>query len=112
MAANTEFSLADPRANQVLQKLREELALTGPWRFLGPPIFVSFPVANVSIEVQHLAREMPDGWQLIEADCGIKRTPGKVWTKELAYLMSDANNSSATLCFGVLRTGVTNVDAS
>lgn len=111
MAAANDFSLADPRANEVLQKLRGELALTTPWRFLAQPVFISFPVQNVSIEVQHLVREIPDGWMVINADCVIKRTPGKQWTKELAFLMSDSNNSSAILCFGMLRQGVTSVDA-
>lgn len=104
-----DFSLADPRANEVLQKLRGELAVVTPWRYLSKPVGVTFPAANVSIEVQHTLGEIPDGVQVLTADCFLKRTPGKQWTKTLAYLMSDTANGHAELAFGVYRESVTNV---
>lgn len=112
MANPSDFSLADPRANQVLQKLRGELALTTPWRSLAQPVLINFPTKDVSVEVLHMLNEIPDGFVTIIADCLLKRTPGKQWTKTLAYLISDSDNSSAILCFGVLRQGVTSVNAT
>lgn len=111
MAGETasDFSLADPRANEVLQKLRGELAVVTPWRYLGKPVGITFPAKNVSVEVQHTLGEIPDGVQVLTADCFIKRTPGKQWTKTLAYLMSDSDNGHAELAFGVYRETVTNV---
>jgi hypothetical protein len=107
----SDFSLADPRANQVLQKVREELVVTTPFRTLAQPVAIVFPAAGVSVEVQHLLREIPDGYLLLNADCAVKRTPGKQWTKELAYLVSDTANATAILAFGVFRQGVTSVVA-
>lgn len=106
---SNDFTLADPRANEVLQKLRGELAVVTPWRYLSHPVGVTFAVKNVSIEVQHSLGEIPDGVQVLTADCAVKRTPGKQWTKTLAYLMSDTDNSHAELAFGVYRESVTNV---
>lgn len=110
MPRSNEFSLADPRANQVLQRMREELALATSWRFLGPPISIRFPVANTSYEVKHLVSQTPDGFVVIDADARIKRTPGTSYTKELAYLQADMANATATLAFGVLRESVSNVN--
>jgi hypothetical protein len=95
----------------VLQKIRGELAVTTPWRYLGRPVAISFPVANVEREVLHQLGEIPDGYSIILADANIRRVPGRQWTKQLAYLMSDQNNSSATIAFGVLREAALNVDA-
>lgn len=105
-----EFSLADPRAQQVLLKMRAELALTTSFRYLGPPVSIRFPLANTSYEITHLLAEVPDGFVVIDADARIKRTPGASYTKELAYLQADMANATATLAFGVLREGVTNVN--
>jgi hypothetical protein len=108
---SNDFSLADPRANQVLQKVRAELAVTTKWRYLARPVSVSFPAANTQVEVLHQLGEIPDGYDVVIADAAIRRVPGKQWTKQIAYLMSDQNNSSATLAFGVLREAPLNVDA-
>lgn len=110
-ATGADFTLADPRANEVLQKLRGELAVTTPWRYLGKPVGLTFPAAATSIEVQHLLAEIPDGFVVLSADCKVWRTPGKQWTKTLAYLMCDAVNGHVELAFGVYREVVTNVNA-
>lgn len=112
MASLSDFTLADPRANQVLQKLREEIGVTTPFRYLGKPVAINFPTANVAVEIQHQLQEVPDGYHVVNADCGVKRAPGRLWTKELAFLMSDTNNSSVILAFGVLREAVTSVNAT
>lgn len=105
-----DFSLSDPRANQVLQKLRGELATVTSFRYVGPPVSIRFPLANTSYEVRHLLRDVPDGFIVIDSDARIKRTPGTSYGKELAYLQADMANASATLAFGVLRESVTNVN--
>jgi hypothetical protein len=112
--ANTlgQFSLADPQANAVLQKVRDELGVTTPWRYLAAPVGITFPAKNVSVEVQHQLGEVPDGFVVLNADCLIKRTPGKAWTKTLAYVMSDTDVSTADLAFGVYRQGVRSANAS
>jgi hypothetical protein len=107
-----DFTLADPRANQVLQKLREEIALTTPWRFIGPPVQVVFPLAATVYEVQHLMGDIPDGVQVITSDARVIRAPGRQWTRDVAYLQSDTANSFAVLVFGVLREGVQSVSAT
>jgi hypothetical protein len=108
----TSFSVPDAQENQILQKLREELAAVTGYRYMGPPVQVNFPLKTTVYEVQHLLGEVPDGCEVITADCLLKRAPGRQWTKELAYLVSDSDNSYAVLKFGVLREGVTLVQAS
>lgn len=113
MAVSTsDFSLADPRANQVLQKLRAELALTTPFRYLGRPLSMFFALANTQTEVQHELGEVPDGYLVVNADANVKRAPGKQWTKTLAYLQVDMANSSVVLCFGMFREGAKNVSST
>lgn len=106
------FSLADPQANAVLQKVREEIGIATPWRYLGAPVGITFTMKNTSVEVQHSLGEIPDGVVVLMADCAVKRTPGKAWTKELAYVMSDTDNSTADLAFGVYRQSARSVNAS
>jgi hypothetical protein len=112
--ANTlgQFSLADPQANAVLQKMREELGVVTPWRYLAAPVAITFPAAATSVEVQHGLGEIPDGFQVLSADCLVKRTPGKAWTKTLAYVMSDTAVSNADLAFGVYRQSVRSANAA
>lgn len=107
-----DFSLADPRANEVLQKLRAEFAVTTAFRYLGRPVLINFPLANTQTEVQHGLAEVPDGYLVINADAAVKRVPGKQWTKTLAYVQADMNNAAAVICFGVLREAVQNVNAT
>lgn len=107
-----DFSLTDPRANQVLQKLRGELAVTTAFRYLGRAVLINFPLANTKTEVQHGLAEMPDGYLVVNADANVKRVPGQQWTKSLAYLQADMANSVAIICFGVLREVVQNVNAT
>jgi hypothetical protein len=111
-ARDNDFSLADPRANQVLQKMRAELAVVTAFRYLGRPVSIPFAVANTQTEVQHGLAEIPDGYIVLNADAAIKRVPGKQWTKTLAYLQSDMVNSSAVIVFGVFREGVQSVSAT
>lgn len=110
MAPSNLDNLADPRENRILQKVREETALTTPYRYLGPPVTIRFPVANQSYQVKHLLTEVPDGFVVIDSDARIKRTPGTSYTKLLAFLQADMTNATATLAFGVLREAVTNVN--
>lgn len=107
-----DFSLSDPRANQVLQKLRAELAVTTKWRYLGRPVRINFAAANTPTEVQHGLAEIPDGMDPGNWDCLVKRVPGRQWTKTLAYLQSDTANSSIEVCFGMYREAVQNVNAT
>lgn len=110
MSSPSAFSLPDAQANQVLQKLRAELAVTTPWRYLGPPVTIRFPLANTSYEVRHLMNEVPDGFVVLDTDARIKRAPGLAYNKTLAYLQADMANSTAVLAFGVLREAVTSVN--
>lgn len=105
-----DFSLADPRANQVLQTLRAEVAAVTPWRYLGPPVTIRFPLANTSYEVKHLLKDVPDGFVVLDADARIKRAPGTSYGKEVGYLQADLANATAVLAFGVFREAVTNVN--
>lgn len=107
----SDFSLADPRANQVLQKLRAELALTTAFRLLGRPVQVNFTAANTSTEVLHDLGEVPDGYLVLNGDANVKRVPGKQWSKQLAYLQVDMVNATVILAFGVFREGVKVVSA-
>lgn len=107
---SNDFSISDPRANQVLQTVRAELAAVTTWRYLGPPVSIRFPLANTSYEVKHLIKEVPDGFVVLDADARIKRAPGTSYGKELAYLQADMANATALLAFGVLREAVTNVN--
>lgn len=107
---DNDFSLADQRANQVLQTLRGELATVTAWRYLGPPVSLRFPLANTAYEVKHLLKEVPDGFVVLDADAHIKRAPGTSYGKELGYLQADLANATAVLAFGVFREGVTNVN--
>lgn len=109
-ASPDDFSLSDPRANQVLQKLRGELAVTTAFRYLGRPVLINFPQANTQTEVQHGLAEIPDAYLIINADAAVKRVPGKQWTKTLAYVQADMANSAAVICFGVLREAVQSVN--
>jgi hypothetical protein len=111
-AASNDFSLADPRANQVLQKLRGELAITTVFRYLGRPVQINFPTANTQTEVLHGLGEVPDGYLVLGADAGVKRVPGKQWSKSLAYLQSDMANSTVIVAFGVFREAPQNVNAT
>lgn len=107
-----DFSLSDPRANQVLQKLRAELAVTTAFRYLGRAVQINFALANTPTEVQHGLAEIPDAYLVINADAGVKRVPGRQWTKTLAYVQADMANAAAIICFGVLREAVQNVNAT
>lgn len=111
-ASPDDFALSDPRANQVLQKLRAELAVTTAFRYLGRPVLINFSLANTQTEVQHGLAEIPDAYLVINADAAVKRVPGKQWTKTLAYVQADMANSAAVICFGVLREAVQNVNAT
>lgn len=106
------FTVADPQANAVLQKLRDEITLATPWRFIATPVQVNFPLANTDYEVQHLMGDVPDGMIVITCDAQVRRAPGRQWSRELAYLRSDTANSFAVLVFGVLREGISLVQAT
>lgn len=111
-SSTNDFSLADPRANQILQKLRGELGVTTAFRYLGRPVTINFPSANTQTEVLHGLAEIPDGYLVLNADASVKRVPGKQWTKTLAYLQSDMANSTVIVAFGVFREGAQNVNAT
>lgn len=97
---------------EVDRHVQRELQAVSPWRALGPPVLVRFPVANASYEVRHLLEEVPDGFLVIDADARIKRTPGVPYEHELAFVQADMANATAVLVFGVLREKATDVNAS
>jgi hypothetical protein len=109
--ASNDFTLADPRANQVLQKVRSELAVTSAFRYLGRPVSIPFEFVNTQTEVLHGLGEIPDGYIVLNADANIKRVPGKQWSKTLAYLQADMAFATAIVVFGVFREGVQSVSA-
>jgi hypothetical protein len=100
-----------PQRHQLVQFVRAEVGLVAPWRYLGPPVTIRFPVANASTEVRHLVGEVPDGFVVIDADATITRAPGSAYSKVLAYLQANMANATAVLQFGCLRQGVTDVNA-
>jgi hypothetical protein len=108
----SEFTLADPAVDRVLQTLRAELALCTPWRTLARPVQVLFPLANTSYEVLHGLGVVPDGMQVLTADAMVRRTPGKQWTSDLAYLQSDVANAFCWVAFGVLREDAFNAQST
>jgi len=110
MAEITERSNADPLAFKILQAVRAELSLTTPWRYLGKPVLVRFPLADTSVEILHLLGEVPDGFMVLDTDARIKRTPGTQYGKTTAFLQANMANATATLAFGVLRERETNVN--
>lgn len=79
-----------------------------PFRFYRA-VTITFPVANVSTEVQHRCGDIPDGVLTIRSGGLVKDVPGVQWTKDLAYLQSDTVGS-ATLLFVVLREEPLNVN--
>jgi hypothetical protein len=96
----------------VLQKLRGELAVTTAFRYLGRPVLINFP------DWRTRRRKCSTAWRRSRTpiSCqrrrGVKRVPGKQWTKTLAYMQADMANSAAVICFGVLREAVQNVNAT
>jgi hypothetical protein len=60
--AASDFSLADPRANQVLQKLRGELAVTTAFRYLGRPVLINFPDWRTRRRSAARLAEIPDAY--------------------------------------------------
>lgn len=82
--------------------MADNLETASPWRALGQPVEVRFPLANTAYEVLHLLGAVPDGMIIVTADANITRQPGKQWTDRLAYLQSGTANSYAVLVFGVL----------
>lgn len=106
------FNLADPAAQRVLQAIRDELAACTPWRAIGRPLSVFFVLANTQTEVLHGLTVVPDGMQILTADAHVRRTPGRQWTTEIAYLQSDTANSFCWVVFGVLREEAFNVQST
>lgn len=114
MAGETSSAtpFAQPLSGRLQEDARDLVAAASPWRRTGPLIRVRVPVKNVVVEVRHLMLEIPEGFADTNSDCLVKRAPGVLWTKELAYLVSDSDNSTIEGHFGMYRETVRNVDAS
>jgi hypothetical protein len=102
---------ADART-PLVQGSRDDNDRITPWRFLGRPVRARFAIKNTSYEVLHGLGAIPEGWQVLDADCRLIRTPGKAWTEMVVYLQSDTDNSFADIAFGFRREEVLLVQAS
>lgn len=99
----------DPGA---FDQVRQEIRSVTPFRYLGRPVRVQFPLANTTYEVVHQITEVPDGWQWCDGDCIPTRAPGRQHTKQIAYVRSAVANSFAVLAFGMFREDPLNVQAA
>ena len=99
----------DPAVAQALRSLRGELTGLSPFAAVARPVSVVFPAANTRREVAHGLGVVPDGFQVLEADCNVAREPGEQWTADMAFLRGSAATGRATLVFFVLRETPINV---
>lgn len=97
---------------EALRQLRRDVARATVFRYLGRPVTITFPVANVATEVLHGLAEVPDGYQIVNADANVKRVPGQQWTKTSAYLQADMASSTVIIVFGMFREGAQNVGST
>jgi hypothetical protein len=111
--ANNDFTLADPRANQVLQKVRAELGVTTAFRYLGRPVSIPFALANTQTEVLHNLGEIPDGYHRAERRRERQTHAGQAVVED-ARLSPEPTWRTATaiIVFGVFREGVQSVSAT
>jgi hypothetical protein len=77
---------------------------------MARPVTITFPVANVTIEVRHQLGEVPAAYQVLSSTGVVTRAPGQDWTKELAYLRSSVAGDVVVLGFGVLKEEPINVN--
>lgn len=85
----------------LIERVRREVQ--GDGDAYGPPVSITFPVANTSRDVVHGLAVIPDGYSIVFADAEIHAVPGKLWTTTLAFLQASTNNAHAILRFRTLR---------
>jgi len=91
----------DARVGPVIGRLRDE-ALPY-WAVYGPPVEVTFELANTKADIVHGLGDVPDGYHVVWADGLVHAEPGVQWTKDLAYLRATAVYVHATVIFFTLR---------
>jgi hypothetical protein len=67
------------------------------------PVEVVFPAANTVRDIAHGLKEVPKGYHIVWADGLVHAEPGRLWTKDLAYMRATAVNVHATIVFFTLR---------
>lgn len=114
MAGETSSTVAGaiPLSGRVADDVRDLVTAATVYRRMGPVVRIRFPVKNVAVEVRHFLGEIPDGWKQCNWDCHVKRAPGVLWTKELAYLISDTDFSNYECAFGMYRDAVKEANAT
>lgn len=73
------------------------------WDQYSAPVDVTFPAANTIRDIVHGLGQIPSGYHVVWADGVVYAEPGKLWTKELAYLRATAVNVHAKVVFFTLR---------
>lgn len=91
-------------ASDIAAALDRHEADTQPyWGEYSTPVDVTFPVANTIRDIVHGLSQIPHGYHVVWADGIVHAEPGKLWTKELAYLRATAVNVHAKIVFFTLR---------
>jgi len=91
----------DPATALAIDALRGE---TLPfWGAYGPVVEVTFPVASTRRDIAHGLSQVPDGYFIVWADGTLFAEPGVLWTKDLAYMRSGADNVHARIIFYTVR---------
>lgn len=90
-----------PEVAVALASLRAEIL--SYWGAFSRPIDVMFPAANTIRDIAHELGQVPGGYHVVRADGVVYAEPGKLWTKDLAYLRATAANVHATIVFFTLR---------
>ena len=73
------------------------------WDAVSRAVSVRFPAANTPRDIVHGLGVVPDGYLILRADANVIAVPGRIWTRDLAYLQAGTAGARATLLFVTLR---------
>lgn len=97
----------DPDVARAADTLEQRLMT--PIEKWGPPLEVLLPVAGTAGAVEHGLGEIPDGLLVLLVLGGNVRAHNYTrWTTTTAWLVADANNTRARVCFITTRKDVSN----
>lgn len=96
-----ESRAIDAKTAEAIARVRRELR--GSRASETIPLPVLFPAANTDLDVAHELGQVPDGYEVVEADGPVCRRPGLWADKDRVYLRSTVAGTRGTVILFTLR---------